>query len=176
MQRPRLRLPALHEVQQVFVEDLFLVICQVHELFVDHVLLIVGHVHAQLFKAAEETVPPRMTSQPDGLGILPDVFGPHDFVRLAATQYAVLMNPGLVAERIAPHDGLVRRHGETRGNRHELAALGQEPRVDLRGEPEMLLPDLERHHDFFERSIAGPLADAVDGTLDLPRPGPHTGE
>ncbi len=29
------------------------------------------------------------------------------------------------------------------------------------------LPRAERHHDFFERAVAGPLADAVDGALDL---------
>ena len=32
---------------------------------------------------------------------------------------------------------------------------------------------LERHHDFFERSVARALADAVDGALDLPRAGLH---
>ena len=32
-----------------------------------------------------------------------------------------------------------------------------------------LLPDLERHDDLFERGIAGALADAVDGALDLAR-------
>ena len=28
---------------------------------------------------------------------------------------------------------------------------------------------LDRHHDFFERGVAGALADAVDARLDLPR-------
>ena len=34
----------------------------------------------------------------------------------------------------------------------------------------------DRHHDLFERGIAGPLADAVDGALDLPRAGRDAGQ
>ena len=35
---------------------------------------------------------------------------------------------------------------------------------------------LQRHHDFFERAIAGAFADAVDGALDLARARDHRGE
>ena len=31
-----------------------------------------------------------------------------------------------------------------------------------------ILPDAQRHHDLFERRVAGALADAVDRALDLP--------
>ncbi len=31
----------------------------------------------------------------------------------------------------------------------------------------MIASGVERHHDLFERRVAGPLADAVDGALDL---------
>jgi hypothetical protein len=34
----------------------------------------------------------------------------------------------------------------------------------------VLMPGAQRHHDLFEGRVAGPLADPVDGTLDLPRP------
>ena len=33
-----------------------------------------------------------------------------------------------------------------------------------------------RHHDLFERGVAGPLADAVDGAFDLPRAGVDAGQ
>ena len=33
-----------------------------------------------------------------------------------------------------------------------------------------------RHHDLFQRGIAGALADAVDGAFDLPRARLHAGE
>ena len=35
---------------------------------------------------------------------------------------------------------------------------------------------LERHHHFLERAVAGALADAVDGALDLARAGDHRGQ
>ena len=41
---------------------------------------------------------------------------------------------------------------------------------------ERVAADLERHHDLFERGVAGALADAVDGALDLARAGLHRGE
>ena len=34
----------------------------------------------------------------------------------------------------------------------------------------------QRHHDFFQRAIAGAFADAVDGAFDLPRARDHGGE
>ena len=35
--------------------------------------------------------------------------------------------------------------------------------------PKTCRPGVQRHHDLFERGVAGPLADAVDRHLDLPR-------
>ncbi len=40
----------------------------------------------------------------------------------------------------------------------------------------MSLRTLHRHHDFFERGVAGALADAVDGAFDLPRAAAHAGQ
>ena len=48
--------------------------------------------------------------------------------------------------------------------------------VDARVEIEERIARLQRHDDFFERAVAGALADAVDGALDLPRAGDHGGE
>ena len=35
---------------------------------------------------------------------------------------------------------------------------------------------LDRHHDLFQRGVAGPLADAVDGAFDLPAAGADAGQ
>ena len=65
--------------------------------------------------------------------------------------------------------------------------VGIEPiGVDAVSQAEVIAPRLERHHDFLERAVAGPLAQAVDRALDLPgallrgppgcwrRPGPRS--
>ena len=41
---------------------------------------------------------------------------------------------------------------------------------------DLVVADPHRHHDFLERGVAGALADAVDGALDLPRAGADAGE
>ena len=41
---------------------------------------------------------------------------------------------------------------------------------DRRLAAEVIAPRLQRHHDFLERRVAGPLAEAVDRALDLPGP------
>jgi len=38
-----------------------------------------------------------------------------------------------------------------------------------------VLADLDQHRDLLQRAVAGPLADAVDRALDLPRPGQDPG-
>ena len=73
-----------------------------------------------------------------------------------------------------------------------MALLGCGPKVMMRGQQlaggvEMLGVDagfvreavaagLDGHDDLFERSVAGALADAVDGALDLPRAGLDGGQ
>ena len=54
--------------------------------------------------------------------------------------------------------------------------------IDLLGDdvastaPKKSRAGLDRHHHLFERGVAGALADAVDGALDLPRAVAHGGE
>ena len=43
-----------------------------------------------------------------------DILGPHDLVRAAVLQHAVLMDTGFMSKRIAPDDRLVRLHGLAR--------------------------------------------------------------
>ena len=41
---------------------------------------------------------------------------------------------------------------------------------------EVVAARAQRHDDLFERGVAGPLADAVDGALDLRGAGAHRGQ
>jgi hypothetical protein len=48
--------------------------------------------------------------------------------------------------------------------------------IDAGGAGEHVLPGMHRHDDFFQRGIAGALAEAIDGAFDLACPRHHGGE
>ena len=98
-----------------------------------------------------------------------DVFGPHDFVRLAVLQHAVLMDAGFVREGVVADDGFVAR--DRRADQIGQQARGriQQRRADVGVELEAVEARAQRHDDFFERRVARAFADAGDGAFDLPR-------
>ena len=97
----------------------------------------------------------------------PHGFRAHDFVRGPVPQHAMLMDAGLVGEGILAHDGLVARRVHS-GDIGDDAARRIEPGgVDAGGHPEIALASLDRHDDFFQRTVARPFADTVDGALHL---------
>jgi hypothetical protein len=58
-----------------------------------------------------------------------------------------------------------------------MREVGIEPgRVDAGVQVEERVARLQRHDDFFERTVAGAFADAVDGALDLAGAGDHRGQ
>ena len=88
-------------------------------------------------------------------------------------EHAVLVDARFVREGVLADDGLVARDRHADDVRQH-ARGGIEPRgVDARVEIEEGIARLQRHDDFFERAVAGALADAVDGALDLARAGDH---
>ena len=97
-----------------------------------------------------------------------DVVGPHDLVRPPILQHAVLMNPGLVRERVPADDGLVGLNTLSGEFGEQLAGGEELLRLDAGGHRHQVRSDLRDHDDFFERGVAGALADAVDRALDLP--------
>ena len=105
-----------------------------------------------------------------------DHFGPHDLVGRGVLQHAVLVDAALVRERIPADDGLVVLHRERCRRRHHLRGAGQLRSVDLVPVGEFVVTHVDRHHDLFERSVAGALADAVDRALDLTRTADHAGQ
>ncbi|PKL99946.1 MAG: hypothetical protein CVV17_08700, partial [Gammaproteobacteria bacterium HGW-Gammaproteobacteria-7] len=98
-----------------------------------------------------------------------DIFGTDDFVGVAMAQHAVLMDTRFVRERVGANDGLVALHlhasqtGEQARGRHQPAA------IDTGVAAVHFRTHLERHYQFFQRAVAGALADAVDGAFHLHR-------
>ncbi len=73
-----------------------------------------------------------------------------------------------MGEGVLAYDSLVALHLDARDVGHQPAG-----RVELLGDDpapqaEVVAARPHGHHDFLQGAIAGPLADAVDGTLDLP--------
>ena len=72
-----------------------------------------------------------------------------------------------MGEGVAADDRLVPLHLHA-GDVRDQPAGGHEPRrVDPRRRVVVVAAGAQRHHDFFQRAVAGPLADAVDRALDL---------
>ena len=89
----------------------------------------------------------------------------------------MLVNAGLVRERIVADDGFVTLHDHAGEMRDETAGRVDLTRVDTgRQTAENLGSHLQRHHDFFERSVAGAFAEAVDCAFDLACPGLDSGQ
>src|SRR5258708_20084323 len=78
------------------------------------------------------------------------------------------MDAALMRKRISSDDRLVVLDRERGRRRDELRGSRQHRGVDLVPPRKLVVADIDRHHDLFERGIAGPLADAVDGAFDLP--------
>ena len=84
--------------------------------------------------------------------------------------------PASWANALAPTIGLVGLHADARQLREQPRRGGELRRVDDGVEPEDLPAGAQQHDDLFERCVAGTLADAVDGALDLAGTGDEGGE
>src|SRR5690606_29463543 len=93
----------------------------------------------------------------------------HDLVCARIGEHAVLVDAGLVRERVDADNGLV-AHYRRAGEGAEQAASGDQFRgVDSRVHAVEVAARLERHDDLFQRAIAGSLANTIDGDFDLAR-------
>ena len=85
----------------------------------------------------------------------------------ALLEHAVLVDAGLVGEGVVADDRLVALHLHAGDVGHQPAGghepLGVDPRVGV----VVVAAGAQGHHDFFERAVAGPFADAVDRAFDL---------
>jgi hypothetical protein len=77
---------------------------------------------------------------------------------------AVGVDAALVGEDVGAHDALPRRDGPGRGGGDVLGQLTETARLQAHVH---LAEVLERHHDLFERRVAGALAETVHGGVDV---------
>src|SRR5450755_475186 len=105
-----------------------------------------------------------------------DRFRIDDLIGRFLLEISVLMDAGLVRESVAPDNGLVRLRSEGDGGAQHLACAIEMLGLDAGREGITVVAGLDRHDDLLERAVSGALADAVDGALDLPRPGLNRGD
>src|SRR6266581_6879720 len=167
----RLRLRGLvgDDGDEILVEDFLLPVGEVLEPLEGPVEIAARHGEAQLLEAGRERGAAGVLAEDELVRRPPDVLGLHDLVGELLFQDAVLVDARLVGEGVLADDGLVRLDVDARD-------VGEEPRgaEDLLGldtglHPEEVLAGAERHDDLLEGGVARPLADTVDGALDLTR-------
>src|SRR5262245_64349477 len=91
-------------------------------------------------------------------------------------EHAVLVNAALMGEGVAPDDGLVVWDRERGYARDESRCAREHGRVDASKERHGVAPRPDGHDDFFQRGVAGALAEPVDGAFDLAGTGDDDGE
>ncbi len=122
---------------------------------------------AHLLESFVQRVAAGVLAEDDRVAVQPHRGGVHDLVRRALLQHAVLVDPRLVGEGVAPDDRLVRLHGVAREARHQAAGAGYLRRLDAGPEAEPRLARAQQHHYLLQRRVAGSLADSVHRALDL---------
>ena len=175
--RRHFRCALLHERSQVRVSDLFLRVGQGDRLAVDLVERLAFDLVAEVLQLLLEAAPPRQLADRELAARQPDRLRGHDLVGQRVLDHTVLVDPGLVGECIAADDRLVRLDREPGQVADQAAGRRDLLGLDARaGVPELRRPGPEGHDDFFERRVAGPLAEAVDRHLDLAGAGLDRGE
>ena len=91
----------------------------------------------------------------------------HDLVRGSFLEHPVLVNARLVGEGVAADDRLVPLHADAGDAGNQAAGRHQSRRVDGRLGVVVVAARPHRHHDFLQRAVARPFANAVDGAFDL---------
>ncbi len=152
---------------QVLVGDLDLAVGELLEPRERPVHVLGGDVDAHLRERVEERVPPAVLAQDERVALEADLDRVHDLVGGAVGQHAVLVDPALVRERAAAHDGLVRLH--VVAGRHGHQPRGPRDLLDVEAVRALqrLPARAHDHGDLLERAVAGALADPVHRHLHL---------
>ena len=154
----------------VLIKNLALLIREVleaEERFVD--FHFARHRNAELLDTLLEGVAAGELPEHDAVLRPAHIFSPHDFVRLAGLDDAILMDAGCVGESVRADNRLIRLHRETGDRGDELRSRHKFLRVDPGFELKVIGTRLHRHHDFLKRAVAGAFAKAVNRALELPR-------
>jgi hypothetical protein len=75
-----------------------------------------------------------------------------------------------VGKGIGPHHGLVGLNHKAGGLAHHAAGGQDVPGIDGAIQTKVVAPGFDGHHHLFQRAIASPLTQTIDGALDLSRP------
>ena len=165
-----------HQGLDVPVEELLLLVGERLEVLEDAVELELIELEPQRLHALAEGVAPGVLAEHQVAAREAHVLGAQDLVGRVVLEHAVLVDPRLVREGVLAHHRLVARDrlpGDARDQaRGRIEAVG----LDVGRDIEERGAGLQRHHHFLERAVAGALADAVDGALDLARPGHDRGQ
>ena len=169
-------LGAQHQRLDVAVEQLLLLVGERLE-FLEHAIEFqLIELEAERADTLAERVPAAVLAEHQMAARQADVLGTQDLVGRVVLEHAVLVDAGLVREGVLTHHRLVARdrHAGDAGNepRGGVEAAG----VDGGADVEERGARLQRHHHFLQRTVAGALADPVDGALDLPCARDHRGE
>src|SRR5260370_12883379 len=97
--------------------------------------------------------------------------GRHDLITQRIADHSVLMYAGFMRKSVAADNRLVRLHPKADDLRKHLAGRVNFARIDSSFEGQAITPHIHRHHYFFQRSVAGALANSIHRALDLSRPG-----
>ena len=97
----------------------------------------------------------------------------HDLEGAPVLEHAVLVDAGVVRERVGADHGLVGLHEHAGELRDQARGAIQLRVVELRGDAVHLRVQAGGHGHLLERRVAGALADAVDAGLDLARAAEH---
>ncbi len=100
-----------------------------------------------------------------------DALGSDDFVGIFRLEHPILMDAGAVGESVGPDDRLVGLHRHVAELADQCAGAMNFVVADIGLHPEQVGAGFEDHRHLFQRAVARPLADAVDGALNLA--GPH---
>src|SRR6056297_2466525 len=178
-QRPRPgRIAALadHQCLDIGVEYLALAIGQLLEAAEQALQFGVADAEAEFSNAIGQGMATGMLAQHQRRSTDADIFRAHDFVGLAVGQHAVLVYAGFVREGVVADNRLVARH-EAADHRGQLARYRVKlARVDGGLQVEQVVAGFQRHDHFFQRGIAGALANAAYRAFDLAGARAHRGQ
>ena len=160
----------LDQRSNIRVGDILFAVGQDLELLEQAANLIVIQLKPERAGPVGQRCPATMLAQHQVGLVETDILRPHDLVGGRFLEHPVLVDARLVGKRVATDDRLVSLHLQTGNPREELAGGDQQLAVDPRIATVEIGAGPHRHHDLFQRAIAGPLTDAVDRALDLARP------
>ena len=132
-----------------------------------------GRTVSPAFQLLAERVAAGMLAHDQGRLGDADIFRLHDLVGFRVLQHAILVDAAFMRERILADDGLVVLYREARDTAQHGGGTREVFGFHTGRIRQRVVADAQRHDNFFQRRIAGALAEAIDCTLHLAGPIGH---